>query len=134
MGKPLTFRQAHIRKGCLEGRILRTAGIDAKADGSTALVHMTNAHLAEPHTVLRTFDAVIILPAAEAVPHGLDGGVDGGGGPVGIAQIRCNTSQMLELLVFVFNGAFQPVFAVQLHHHTALVEAVLALKGCLDDE
>ena len=35
---------------------------------------------------------------------------------------------MLELLILEFDGAFEPVVAVQVHHHAALVEALMALS------
>ena len=39
-----------------------------------------------------------------------------------------HAAQMLEALIFVLDGTLEPVFAVQVHDHAALVEAVLALK------
>ena len=41
---------------------------------------------------------------------------------------------MLEVFIFILNGALQPVLTIQVHHHAALVEAVLALEFCLHDE
>ena len=34
---------------------------------------------------------------------------------------------MFELLVLVFDGTFEPVLAIQIHHNAALVETVMAL-------
>ena len=135
MGQPFAFGQFHVRKDCLEGRILRGTGIDAKADPAAALPHMADTQLRKMRTVRGTFDAVIILPAAETVPHRLDGRVDGGGCPVGITVVGHHTAQMLKVLVFVFDGALQPVVTVQIHDDAALIKAVVAfLKGSLHHE
>lgn len=34
---------------------------------------------------------------------------------------------MIELLILVLDRAFQPVLAIQLHHHSALVEAMVTV-------
>ena len=44
-------------------------------------------------------------------------------------MIGDNAAKMLELLIFVFNGGFQPVIAVQIQNHAALIEPMLAFKG-----
>ena len=62
---------------------------------------MTDAHLAEVDPVGGALDAVVILPAAEAIPHRLDGSVNGGSRPVGVAVVGHHTAQVLKLLVFV---------------------------------
>ena len=134
MGQPFAFGQRHVGKDWLEGGLLGRAGIDAEADLTATLPHMADPHLREIFAVGGTLNAVIVLPAAEAIPHGLDGGIDGGGGPVGVAVVGHHTAQVLELLVFVFNRAFQPILAVQIHHNAALVEPVLALKFRLNSE
>ena len=51
VGQPFTFGQFHIRENCLEGGILRRAGIDAEADFSAALPHVAHTHLGEIHTI-----------------------------------------------------------------------------------
>ena len=78
VGQPFAFRQRHIGKYSLEGRILRGAGVDAEADFSAALPHMANPHLGEMDAVGGAFDAVVVLPPAESVPHGLDFGINTG--------------------------------------------------------
>lgn len=35
--------------------------------------------------------------------------------------------KVLEFLILVLDGAFQPVLTVQIHHHSALVEAMMAV-------
>ena len=35
---------------------------------------------------------------------------------------------MLEFFIFIFDGAFQPVIAVQVHDDAALVKAVMAFR------
>lgn len=102
MGRPFTFGHFHIREDRLKRRVLRAAGVDAKADGAATLVHMADPHLTEILAVHGTLDAIIVFPTAEAVPHRPDGRIHGCGGPVGISQVRHHTAQMLELLVFVF--------------------------------
>ena len=128
VGKPLALRHFHIGEGCLEGRILRAASIDAETDLAAAMPHMANPHLREMLPIGGTLDTVVILPAAEAIPHRLDGSVNGGSRPVGVAVVGHHTAKVLKLLVFVFDRALQPVFAVQIHNHAALIETLLAFK------
>ena len=89
---------------------------------------MTYAHLGKMYAVGGAFNAVIILSAAQPVPHGFDGGIDFGGCPIGIAVVGNHTAQVLEGFIFIFDGCLQPVFAVQVHHNAALVKAALAFK------
>ena len=84
---PLTFGDLHLREGCLERGILGAACVDAKANGSAALPHMTNAHLPESDAVCGAFDQIIVFATTEAVPHGFDVGVDFGGCPIGVALL-----------------------------------------------
>lgn len=128
VGKPLALCHFHIGEGCLKGRILRAASIDAETDFPAAMPHMANPHLGEILPIGGTLDTIVILPAAEAIPHRLDGSVDSGSGPIGVAVVGHHTAKVLELLVFVFNRALQPIFAVQIHNHAALIETVLAFK------
>ena len=88
---------------------------------------MTDAHLAEVDPVGGALDAVVIGPAGETVPHSLHIGRDCGGGPIGVAIIGGYASQVLELLVFKLHRTLEPVVAVQIHHHAALIEALVAL-------
>lgn len=41
---------------------------------------------------------------------------------------------MLKLLIFIFDGGFDPVVAVQINTNAALIKAVLAVKFCLYDK
>ena len=96
---------------------------------------MTEPHLFKIDAVYRAFDAVIILASAQTVPHGFNRRVDYGRSPVGIAVVGHNAPEMLIFFVFVFDGALQPVFAVQIEDNPALIEAVVAfLEFCLYDE
>ena len=101
MGKPLALRHCHIGEGCLEGRILRAASINAEADFSAAMPHMTNTHLREMLPIGGTLDTIVILPAAEAIPHRLDRSVNCGSRPVRISVVCHHTAKVLKLLVFV---------------------------------
>lgn len=78
--------------------------------------------------VAAAFYAVIALPAAQPVPHFFHIGGNVGGGPIGIPVVCHDAAQSLEAFVFIFDGSFQPVFAVQINGHTALVEAVFAFE------
>ena len=72
MGLPLAVCHFHIGKHRLKGRFLRGTGIDAETDFSIALLHMANSHLLEAFPVCGAFNAIIIFPAAEAIPHRFD--------------------------------------------------------------
>ena len=132
MRLPLAFAEGKASKNGAEGGVLRAARIDAKGNFSRGGRHMADAHLAEPDAVCRTFDAKVVLAAAEAVPHAPDGCVDGGRRPVRVAVYGHDASQMLEMFVLVFDGGFQPVFAVDVQSDAALVKAPFALKLRLD--
>ena len=80
MDQPFALSDFHVRKNCCEGRVLRAAGIDAESDPVSAFPHMTYPHLGKPFTIPRTLDAIIILSAAESVPHGFHLRRYGGGG------------------------------------------------------
>ena len=97
-------------------------------------MHVANAHLAEGLSVLRAFNAEIVLATAQAIPHGLDRGVNFGRCPVRIAQIGHDTAQMLKAFVFVFDRRFEPVLTVQVHDHAALVKPVFAVEFRAHDE
>ena len=77
-------------------------------------------------TVLRALDAVVILPAAEAVPHDLYVRRDRRRRPVRVSVVGHHRPQMLECLIFILHGALQPVLRVQIHDDPALVEAMMA--------
>ena len=87
MGKPLAGQKLHMGKCRFEGGILRAAGIDAELNGAIRLPHVANTHLGEMYTILAALDAVIIFPAAEPIPHGVNGCVDGGCCPIGVAHV-----------------------------------------------
>ena len=134
MGCPLAFRHRHICEGGLKRGVLRAAGVNTEADRPRALQQMANPHLAELHTVCGALYAVIVLPAAEPVPHGLDGSVNSRSSPIGVAVIGNDAAQVLEMFVFVLNRGFQSVFTVQIQNDTALVKTALALEFCFHSE
>ena len=127
MGFPLTCSKRQVRKNSFEGGILWRAGINAELDFVMPPIHMANAHLVKMDAIFRAFNTVIIFTAAEAVPHGFDRGRNGRSCPIRISAICYDTAQMLKVFVLIFNGAFQPVFTVQIHNNTALVEPMMAL-------
>src|SRR5699024_9930587 len=44
-----------------------------------------------------------------------------------------NAAKMLETLIFILDGAFQPVFAIQIDNYAALVKAMMAFgEFCFD--
>lgn len=71
MSLPGALSDLHIREHCRKARVLRAAGINAKAYLPDAFPHMTNSHLRKMLAILRTLNAVIIFPAAEPIPHSL---------------------------------------------------------------
>src|SRR5699024_4659153 len=127
MRLPLTFGHLHIRKYGGKGRVFRRAGIDTKLDLSAALMHMADAHLIKVHTIRGALNTIVVLSSAETVPHGFDGCVNDSRRPVGVSVIGHDTAQMLKLVIFVFDGAFHPVLAVQIHDNPALVKTVMAV-------
>ena len=46
-------------------------------------------------------------------------------------MIGDHAAQMLKLFVFIFDGAFEPVFTVQIQNYAALIKAVVTFgKFC----
>ena len=129
MREPFTFCHFHIGKCGFEGRSLGAAGIDAKGYLTAALVKMADSHLGEFFAVRRAFNTVVVLPAAEAIPHLFDARGDLCCCPVGIAAVGNNAAKMLKFLVFIFDRALQPVLAVKVENNAALVKSVTAFEG-----
>ena len=125
MRLPGAFRHPHLRKDRREAGVLRAAGVDAEADRPRALPHMADAHLGKALSVFGALDAIVVLPAAEAVPHLLHVGRDRRRRPVRIAVVGDHGAEMLELFVLVLDRRLEPVFAVEVHHDAALVKAVM---------
>ena len=88
-------------------------------------MHVAYPHLCEANTVLRALDAIVILPTTEAIPHRLDGSVNGGSGPVGVAVVGHHTAKVLKFFVIILDGSLQPVLAVQIQDNPALVKTVM---------
>ena len=128
MRLPLTFGHLHIRKYGGKGRVFRRAGIDAELNLSAALVHMADTHLIKMYAVGGALDTIVIFSSAETVPHGFDGRVNDCRRPVGVSVVGHDTAQVLELFIFVFDGAFHPVFAIQIHDNPALVKTMMAVR------
>ena len=128
VGEPLAFAYFHICKDCLEGGIFRAAGVDAELDFTSGLVHVADAHLLELDAIFGTLDAEIVFAAAKAVPHGLDICADFCGGPVRVTHVGDHAAQVLKTFVLVLDGGLEPIFAIKVYHHSALVETVLAMK------
>ena len=125
---PHALGNLHVGEDGGERRLLGGARIDAEADLLGCCRHVADAHLTEVHAIGGALDAVVVLAAGETVPHGLHIGGDGRRRPVGIAVVGDDAAQVLELVVLIFDGPLQPVLAVEVHHDTALVEAVVALR------
>ena len=128
MRLPLALGNFGIAEHGAERGILRTAGIDAKQDFTAPVPQMADAELRKMDAVAAAFHAVITLPAAQPVPHFFHIGGNVGGGPIGIPVVCHDAAQSLEAFVFIFDGSFQPVFAVQINGHAALVEMVFAFE------
>ncbi len=134
MRLPGAFGEPEVCEGSREGRGFGAARIHAHIDLVRPLEKMGDAHLAKVDTVLRAFHAEVALPAAEPVVHAALGGRNVGGGPVGIAMIGDDTAQALKALILVLDGRFQPVVAVLVDQHAALIETSLAVEGRSYDE
>ena len=135
VGLPHAIGDLHVGEDSSERGLFRRAGVDAEGYLIGTGKHVADAHLAEVCPVGGAFDAVVVGPAGEAVPHGLDIGGDGRSGPVGPAVVGGDAAKVLELGVLIFHGAFEPVFAVKVQYDAALVEALMALcEVCLHNK
>lgn len=134
VGQPFALGQLHMGKDRPERRIFRTAGVDTELNLTFGFMQVADAHLVEPYAIRGTFYAKIILSAAQSIPHGFYLGRDLGGGPIRPTVIGDHAAQMLKLFVLVFYGTFQPVFAVQIQDHAALIEPVAGSKLGFDQE
>ena len=74
MCQPFALCQLHVRENSTERRVLRAAGINAELKFTLCYVQMAHPHLVEDDTIFGSLDAEIILPAAEAIPHGFYAG------------------------------------------------------------
>ena len=89
---------------------------------------MADPHLIEAEPVPGTLHPVVVFPTAQAVPHGFDRSVNDRCGPVGVAAVSDHAPQVLIGFVLIFHRGLEPVFAVQIHHNTALVKAAAAFR------
>ena len=103
---PLTFSNLHFRKYSFEGRVLWRTCINAKPYSSIPALHMADPHLTECDSVCRTFNTIIILPPAEAIPHCFYRRRNLCCCPVRVSVVRNYTSQMLIFFIFILYGNF----------------------------
>ena len=68
---PSAFGDLHIGKYRLKARFFGTASVNAEPYRAFAFPHMTHSHLREVHAVIGAFDTIIVLTAAETIPHSL---------------------------------------------------------------
>ena len=123
---PCTFPELHIRENCCKGRVFRRTSIDAKSHSARTFVDMADAHLMPLLPILGAFHTIVVFTTRETIPHHFLTSRDGGCCPIAITMIGNYASQMLELIVLILYRCFQPIFAVKIHHHTALVKACMA--------
>ena len=91
-------------------------------------MHVADTHLTEMYTIGGALNTIVVLSPREAIPHRLDIRRNSSRCPVRVAAVGDYATKVLELLVLVFDGTFEPVLAIEVHHNTALVEAVMALR------
>lgn len=123
---PCTFPELHICEDCCKGRVFRRTSIDAKSHSARTFMDMADAHLMPLLPILGTFHTIVIFAARKAIPHHFLTSRDSGCCPIAITMIGNYASQMLELIVLILYRCFQPILAVKIHHHTALVKACMA--------
>ena len=123
---PCALRDLHTAENGCERGVLRRAGIYAEPDSACAFRHMTDSHLFPDAAVRRAFNAVVIFPAAETIPHGLYTGRYLRRGPVGISVRGHNASEMLECFVLEFDRSLEPVLTVEINDYPALIKAAVA--------
>ena len=91
--------------------------------------HMTNTHLREMLPIGGTLNTIVILPAAEAIPHRLDRGVNGGSGPVGVAVVGHHTAKVLKFFVLILDGSLQPIPNRRSNGATQVLPGIPAPRG-----
>lgn len=89
---------------------------------------MTHTHLLEGDAVKGALDAVVVLTTRKPVPHGFDICINFRCGPIRVAIVCYNTTQVLEYVIFVLGGGFEPVFRIEIHHNSTLVKTALAFE------
>lgn len=134
MSSPNAVRNFHFGKDRFERRIFGRAGVYAETNGVSAFEQMTNAHLFEIRSVERVFYEIIRIASVQTIPNGVNRCAYVRCRPIGIAVICDHAAQSLKTAVFIFDGRFQPIVAVQVHNNSALVESALAFKLCPNNE
>lgn len=133
MGFPCALGQFHLCEYSLERRVFGRVGINTELYLAATLVHVADAHFGKVLSVLRTFYAIVIFLAGETVSYRLHLDINGGSGPIEISVVGDYAPQVLKFFVLIFHAAFQPVFAIKVHHDAALVKTVMAFREiCLD--
>ena len=89
---------------------------------------MADSHLLEMHTVETAFYAEIGISAAQPVPNGFYVCGNIRCRPIGISVVRNHAAQPLKLVVFILDGSFKPIVAVEIDRYAALVETPFAVK------
>ena len=95
---------------------------------SRALPHMTESHLTEGLPVIGAFNTVIIVSAAEPIPHDFHISRDLCCRPIGISMISHNRSKVLEGFILIFDRGLQPVITIQVHDESALIKPVMTFR------
>ena len=135
MGFPPTVCYLHVCENCLKRGFLRGASVNTKPDFPVSLLHMTDPYLMKSFPIHGTFDTIIILSSAEAIPNRFHGSINFSCSPVRITMVGHYASKILKYVIFIFHRSLQPVFAIQIHNDTALVKSVMALlKFCSDNK
>lgn len=89
---------------------------------------MANPHLFEVDTVFGIFKTVISSPATEPKPNGFDLGTDFSSCPVRKAVIGHHTSQVLEVIIFIFYRTFEPILRILIKDNSTLVKSSMTTR------
>ena len=87
-------------------------------------MQVAHAHLTPVLAVLTAVNAVVVLAAAQAIPHLAHVGRNLGGCPVGPTVVGDDAPQMLDDTVLILHRALDPVVRVQVDRNATLVKAV----------
>ena len=127
MRLPCAFGDLHVGEDSSERGVLGRAGVDSETYLVRRGAHVADAHLTELDAVMGALDAEVVRSSREAVPHRLHVGRNRRRRPVGVSVVRHDAAEVLEAVVLVLHGRFQPVLAVKIHDDAALVEAMMTL-------
>ena len=128
MSFPCTVSQFKIGKCGFERRVFWAACVNSKMYRISNLEHMADSHLMKMNSVKRVLDTKIIISAAETEPNRFKGSVYIYRCPIGVAIVGYNTAKSLDLLVFIFNGCFQPAVTILIQDDPTLVISFFCFK------